>query len=61
MRDVTPEKYRCGLGQCPAVFDLGNGRYAVKGELIGVDGTEATVVFDPEMVLQALLVDRQAN
>jgi hypothetical protein len=39
---------------CPAVFDLGDGRYAVKGELIGIDGTEGTVVFDPKMILAAL-------
>lgn len=56
MKDITPERFRCGGAavSCPEVFDLGDGRYAVKGELIGVDGFEATVIFDPQMIIAAL-------
>jgi hypothetical protein len=63
MKDITPKQFRCGVClECPAVFDLGDGRYAVKGELIGVDGNEATVIFNPEMIFAALKgLDRQAN
>lgn len=56
MRDITPERYRCAgatATACPAVFILPDGRYAVKGELVGVDGHEATVIVDLAMVIEA--------
>lgn len=37
MKNITPAKFRCGLGQCPGVFDLEDGRIAVRGAWMFAD------------------------
>ena len=29
-KEITPEAARCGLGQCPAVYELDDGRIALR-------------------------------
>ncbi len=56
LKDITPEQHRhtyVGM-KASAVFQLEDGRYAVKGPWIGLDGVYATVIFDPQMVIAAL-------
>ncbi len=31
MREITPKHLTCGIGMCPALFDLGDGRVAIIG------------------------------
>ncbi len=63
MKDITPKEYRCGLGQCPAVYRLDDGRIAVRGLRVWrdkqygkdvVSGDEVTVLIDPEMIVTAV-------
>lgn len=59
MKDITPKRYRCGIGSCPGVFMLDDGGYAVRGELIRVDDNtrprqEAIIRIDPQMIIAAL-------
>jgi hypothetical protein len=58
MEDITPERFKCGLGSYAAIFRLPDGRYAVRGELIhsfrSGDTPEGTVIVDLEMLKDAL-------
>ena len=33
MREITPKQLQCGVGLCPALFELDDGRIVVIGEL----------------------------
>ena len=33
MREITPKRLRCGVGLCPALFELDDGRIVVIGKL----------------------------
>lgn len=65
MKDITPERYKCGLGQDPGVFQLEDGRIAVRGPKVFfgdaapsieplIDGFEAMVIIDPQMIADAM-------
>jgi len=54
--DITPEPFKVlGAG---AVFELPDGRYAVRGEMVHCfragDTPEATVIIDPKMLYAAI-------
>lgn len=33
MKEITPEKLRCGIGMCPALFELDDGRVVIIGKM----------------------------
>jgi len=33
MREITPKQLRCGVGLCPALFELDDGRIVIIGKL----------------------------
>jgi len=33
MREITPKKLRCGVGLCPAIFELDDGKIVIIGKL----------------------------
>jgi hypothetical protein len=45
LRNLTPEHMRCGLGQCPAVFELPDGSLVIIGR-------------NPDTALASLLADK---
>jgi hypothetical protein len=55
-RDL-PDEYRhqCEtLSDARPVCNLGNGKVAVKGELVGMDGLMGTIIVDAKAILVAL-------
>ena len=70
MKDITPERYQCVVGsRCQKVYDLGDGRYAIRGKLIEYSqnlpnrcvehvfpraSAEAVIEIDPQLIIAAL-------
>ncbi len=63
MKEITPEQLRCGIGLCPAVFDLENGKAAIIGSTKTADlpdevmrkvGENETVIVVPLELLKDL-------
>ena len=36
-KNITPRSFRCGLGQCPGIFEMADGRVAIRGNVLSVD------------------------
>ena len=36
-REITPKNFRCGLGQCPSVYEIEDGSVAIAGEQIDLE------------------------
>jgi hypothetical protein len=36
-KDITPRSLRCGPGQCPGIFEMADGRVAIRGNVLSVD------------------------
>lgn len=60
MKDVTPDKFRCSIGACPAVYDLGDGNVLIIGKKAAlkeknildneVGNNENAIVIDKDML-----------
>ena len=37
MREITPKRLQCGVGLCPALFELDDGRIVVIGKVPSAD------------------------
>jgi hypothetical protein len=70
LTDVTPERLRCGIGACPAVFRSDQGTFVVIGRKIeasvfrslsGRVGPDEAVIEIPEGLLIELLDDRSGR
>lgn len=62
MKELTPEKYRCGLGNCPSVYLEEDGKHVVvigkfvrPGELVERIGPdEGAIRIEHELLIDAL-------
>jgi hypothetical protein len=39
LKDITPKKFSCGIGACPAIFKTAEGRYVVIGKRLPADAS----------------------
>lgn len=67
MREITPKQLQCGLGLCPSLFELDDGRIVVIGKVPAIDqplpkeirdrvGHDETAVVIPHEYLKGLQI-----
>jgi len=36
-KEITPKNLRCVFGQCPGIFEMADGRIAIRGNVLSID------------------------